>query len=622
LGLVIGLAWQNTRISEEKQEILNNIRSLREKIMFKRISIYYKLLLGTALTAIIPLVILGYILTTINIDSLYRLVKEYYLSITDNIVQVMRNEIDSLTQDLKEFSSILSDDRLRYEDKINLIAVKIARSSLIDYILIYDENGKFLDMLKPKDTPFPFEIRENLEKEVIESLLHTDRYISEIIYPGENTYPFIRIVVKWDYKGNLLGYLETYYSLEHLSDVVSSISKRRFGGSEDLVFLVANDGSIVAHNNRDYVLSRYNLLRKGIFGNIDSVERLKEIFAKDLGFSTEYLEDGTEFVGNFGSLPDLNLGVVVYQKKSEAFASVKRMIFQILLWNILVIILVLLTSFIVSKNLTKPIFKLTDAIRKISKEKKLGLQVDVKSSDEIGEMASAFNIMSSELLRYSEQLKEASIIQANLSRYFSPSVVEQIMKSKEILSLGGVKKNIAVMFADVRNFTSICELSDPEIVSHLLNILFTNATKIIFKWGGTVDKFIGDCIMAIFNAPYDLDDYIYRCVMAGKEIINFVKAERENFKRSFGYDISVGIGINAGEAIVGNLGSSDIMEYTAIGDTVNTAARIESISGENQLLISEICYNEIKDRIDCEFLSEMELKGKREKVKIYSVKIE
>ncbi len=110
--------------------------------------------------------------------------------------------------------------------------------------------------------------------------------------------------------------------------------------------------------------------------------------------------------------------------------------------------------------------------------------------------------------------------------------------------------------------------------------------------------------------------------MAGKEIINFVKAERENFKRSFGYDISVGIGINAGEAIVGNLGSSDIMEYTAIGDTVNTAVRIESISGENQLLISEICYNEIKDRIDCEFLSEMELKGKREKVKIYSVKIE
>ncbi len=590
--------------------------------MKKRISIYYKLLLGTALTSVIPLVILGYILTTINIDSLYRLVKEYYLSITDNIVQIIRNEIDSLTQSFKEFSLILSDDRLRYEDKINLIALKIALSPLIDYLLIYDENGKFLDMFKPKGTHFPFEIKENLEEEVIQSLLRSDRYISGIIYPGENTYPFIRIVVKWKYKGNLVGYLETYYSLEHLSDVVSSISRRRFGGSENLVFLVANDGNIVAHSNREYVLSRYNLLRKGIFANIGSVEQLKEIFSKDLGFSTEYSEDGVEFLGNFGTIHNLNLGVVVYQEKRDAFASVKRMIFQILLWNILVIAFTILTSFIISKNLTKPIRKLTDAIREISKEKKFGLQVDVKSSDEIGEMASTFNIMSSELLRYSEQLKEAAIIQANLSRYFSPSIVDQIMKTKEILSLGGVKKNIAVMFADVRNFTSICEYSDPENVSRFLNVFFTNATKIIFKWGGTVDKFIGDCVMAIFNAPYDIDDYIYRCVMAGKEIINFVKAERENFKRDFGYDIAVGIGINAGEAIVGNLGSSDIMEYTAIGDTVNTAARIESIAGENQLLIYESCYNEIKGRIDCEFFSEIELKGKKEKVRIYYVKIE
>jgi len=584
----------------------------------KKINIYHKLVVSITIAAVIPLIILGYFLTTINIDTLHRLIKEYYLSITDNISGKITDEIDIVVQNLNEFSSILGNERISNIQKINLIALKIKRSPLINYILIYDEKGNFLDMLKPKNLSFPFKIKNSLGKEIINSLSKNDKYISEIVYPDKNSYPYIKIIVKWYNKNKLFGYIETYYSLEHLSDTISLASMRKFN-KKNLIFIIANNGNIIVHNKKDYVLSRYNLINKEILQNIKNVGDLKKIFRTDLGFSTEFLKDGKKFIGNLQIIPELHSGIVIYQQKAVAFASVKRMIIQIFLWTILAIIFSILIAFILSKVLTTPILKLVDTIKILTTKKKLGLQVNVKSNDEIGELANSFNNMSSELLKYSQQIKESAIVQSKLSRYFSPAIMEQISQTKDVLSMGGVKKNIAVLFVDIHDFTTLSEKLDPKDIAILLNSFFSRSVKNIFKWEGTVDKFIGDCVMAIFNAPYDIDDFVYKAIMAGKEHIDFIKQESDNFKKRFGHDISIGIGIDTGEAIVGNLGSTDRMEYTAIGDVVNTASRIEGKAGKNELLITENCYNVIKDRIECTFLGEFELKGKKAKTKIYVV---
>jgi len=584
----------------------------------KKVSIYYKLAIAISLVSIISLGTLGYLLTTININTLHRLVKEYYLSITDNIAGKIQKEVYDVVQNLNEFSSILVNKRISGEEKLNLIALKILNSPQIDYILIYDEKGNFIDLLKPETLSFPFATDKYLKKDIRDFLSKNDRYISEVIYPDKNSYPYIKIVVKWQDKYTLYGYLVTYYSLKPLSDTVSHISIRRFNQKE-LIFLVNNTGNIVAHHNTNYVLERYNLIGKGIFENIKSADSLKKIFSKDLGFSSEYNIKSKQLIGNFNTIPQLNIGVVVQQEKEEAFASVRKMIFRILLWLAIALAFSMLIAFILSKIFTGPISKLVNVIKTITEKKELGLQAEVKSNDEIGILAESFNKMSSELLNYSKQLEESTKIQTNLSRFFSPAIVGQISKSKDVLTLGGVKKRIAVLFVDIHSFTTMSEKLDPHSIAMLLNKFFSKIADIIFKWGGTIDKFIGDAVMALFNAPYDVDDYLYKSIMAGKEIVDFVKKESHKFKEEFGYAISIGIGINEGEAVVGNLGSTDIMEYTAIGDTVNTAARLEAVTGINELLITEFCYNQIKDRINCKFLDEFLFKGKQKKIKVYLV---
>lgn len=586
--------------------------------MKKNISIYYKLAIAIILVNIIFLTTLGYFLTTININTLHRLVKEYYLSITDNISGQIQNKIGHVVQNLNEFSSILVNKKISGNEKLNLIALKILHSPQINYVLIYDEKGNFVDMLKPKSFSFPFDINKYLKKNTRDYLSKNDKYISQVIYPGTNSYPYIKIIVKWQDKNTLYGYLVTYYNLKPLSDTVAHISKRRFN-QKNSIFLVDNNGDIIAHHQTNYVLSRYNLIGKEIFQNIKTVASLKKIFLKDLGFSSEYNSKGKQIIGNFSTIPQLNFGVIVQEKKEVAFASVKKMISKILLWLVIAIVFSMLIAFLLSKIFTGPIYKLVNVIKTITDKKQLGLQVEIKNNDEIGILASSFNKMSSELLHYSKQLQESTEIQTNLSRYFSPAIVAQITKSKDMLTLGGMKKKVAILFVDIHDFTTISENSDPQNISMLLNKFFSKAVDIIFKWDGTIDKFIGDAVMAIFNAPYDVDDYLYKSIMAGKEIIDFVKKESYKFKEEFGYNISIGIGINEGEAVVGNLGSADIMEYTAIGDVVNTAARLEAVSGINQLLITENCYNQIKDRIHCKFLDKFLFKGKQKETNVYLV---
>ena len=218
-----------------------------------------------------------------------------------------------------------------------------------------------------------------------------------------------------------------------------------------------------------------------------------------------------------------------------------------------------------------------------------------------------------------ESVKKQRVINA-FKKYVAPQVVDELAKKGDFsITLGGEKRHVAVLFVDIRGFTPMSEGLSPEEVVEILNEYLNLTTNAIFKNKGTLDKFIGDATMAIFNAPFDLDDYVFRAVCTAMDIAKGSDALEAKLQERFGRSVSFGIGVHCGDAVVGNIGCEHRMDFTAIGDTVNTAARLESNAARGQILISREVYECVKDRVAAEEIGVIPLKGKSQEVFVYQL---
>ena len=205
-------------------------------------------------------------------------------------------------------------------------------------------------------------------------------------------------------------------------------------------------------------------------------------------------------------------------------------------------------------------------------------------------------------------------------KYVAPQVVEQILKgSQESLHLGGIRRMITALFVDIRGFTPLSEKAEPEEIVDILNDYLNLTAESIFKYEGTLDKFIGDATMAIYNAPIELEDHAYRAVQTAWAMKQGSYILQEKLEKKFGKGVQFGIGINTGYAVVGNIGAKFRMDYTAIGDTVNTAARLESNAKAGQILLSKSTYELVKDKVEVTPLGEIKVKGKEQGIEIYQL---
>ena len=208
-----------------------------------------------------------------------------------------------------------------------------------------------------------------------------------------------------------------------------------------------------------------------------------------------------------------------------------------------------------------------------------------------------------------------------LSQFFSPAVVREVVRHKDDGSLTTTRRLVTVLFSDIRGFTTLSEQLQPEQVAEMLREYLTEMTEIVFRHGGTVDKYIGDCVMALYNVPFEDPLHAIKAVRTGLEFQERTLAVSKRWEEKLGIAIRNGVGINTGDAVVGTLGSKQRLEYTAIGDTINLGARLESITKDykSNIIISESTWALVKEHFVTKELGEVTVKGKTQPVKIYAV---
>jgi len=220
-----------------------------------------------------------------------------------------------------------------------------------------------------------------------------------------------------------------------------------------------------------------------------------------------------------------------------------------------------------------------------------------------------------------KQIEEKKALRNTFTKYTSPQVVDEIIKNPDMIKLGGKKSYITVLFSDIVGFTTYSEKYAPEKVVSILNQYLTAMTDVIMEFNGTLDKFVGDEIMAIWGAPVAQENSEELAVRCGFGMIKKLRELQKDWEKHGIEPFNIGIGINSGDMIVGNMGSPKRMDYTVIGDAVNTGARIESLTRQFQtsFIVSETTYLAVKDIVEAELLGKVSVKGKKTQVKVYKL---
>src|SRR4051794_37793078 len=222
--------------------------------------------------------------------------------------------------------------------------------------------------------------------------------------------------------------------------------------------------------------------------------------------------------------------------------------------------------------------------------------------------------------RYAEQVRREALVRSNFERYFAPNIAAEIAQQEAVVPLGGERRPITILFSDIRGFTAMAESMGPDAIARLLTEYFSEMVEIIFEHGGTLDKFVGDAIMALWGTPIAHADDPDRALRAAVAMQHGVVRLNERWALAGRPEIGVGIGINYGEVFAGNIGSHRRLEYTVIGDAVNVANRLCSEAAPGEILVSEALCQMVKDQADYEYLPAMALRGRTRSVQVYRVK--
>jgi class 3 adenylate cyclase/HAMP domain-containing protein len=340
---------------------------------------------------------------------------------------------------------------------------------------------------------------------------------------------------------------------------------------------------------------------------------------------------GEVYVGQGEFFPPFGWLFLVLEKEEVFYAAVSEIYRRTAVLLAVSMLISMVMLFLLSSFLTRPLKSIVGVIREIITTADLSKKVSLRYRDETGELGHYFNLMTGELDKAYSQIKkfayEAVLARNNekkirniFQKYVPANVIEQFESNPETM-LKGDNRILAVLFSDIRSFTTISEHMDPELLVESLNNYFEKMVDVIMNNAGIVDKYIGDAIMAFFGAPVKGENDALLSVLAGLDMIEALK-EFNRWQAEHGLPaFRIGIGINYGVVTVGNIGSERKMDYTVIGDMVNLASRLEGLTKVYHvpIIVSESVMKRVEDHLHCRLLDRVVVKGKNQAVKIYTV---
>jgi class 3 adenylate cyclase len=408
-----------------------------------------------------------------------------------------------------------------------------------------------------------------------------------------------------DHNGNVYGVIGIDVTLTGLTDYISHLKI----GKKGYILLLDNQYTIMTKAFQPYI--------NEFFKNRENIKSFKDA---DKGGAIYKVKDLYLF---YFKSPYSGWITCAVLPDDEISGKIKTAIYHSILWIFAVLFLVSILSAIgIRRFIVRPTQVLEHSINSIVSTENMSQEIPLKGNDEIGRLAKSFQTMMGRLKDSFRERLKLEKANTHLQRYFSPSVAKEIIQTEtDLLKPGGQLKEVVILFSDVRDFTSMSERLSPDNVMELLSHYHQALVDIIFRYGGTLDKFIGDGLMATFGTPVSHEDDVHRAVQAAIEMRDASSKIQSELKEITDQPFKYGIGLHTGKVIVGNIGTKERLEFTVIGDPVNVASRIESACKElgESLLISDAIHARIKDKFKTHFISEVKLKGKADKVKLYTL---
>ena len=403
--------------------------------------------------------------------------------------------------------------------------------------------------------------------------------------------------------GEVVGAMSTRLDLD--AALGSLLTSAQFGESGYIV-LVNHDGLILAHPDRARInedVSMYRAVQSGLKGDGGSLVDLNRAGQKRLFFYRP--------VRGLGTINPKPMVLISEIDENEALSPLHSLRFKLVLGTVLIALACLAIALQLSRYIKRPFEGLLHMVEQVQAGD-LSVSAHTHGRDEIGQLSAALNGMV-------EGLRERDMVKEIFGRYVTTQVSEEVLKGN--VNLGGESRRVTILFSDIRDFTAMAEGMEPTQVVDFLNGYFSEMVEAVFEYGGVLDKFMGDGILAVFGSFGDAPDHPRRGVMAAlrmKALLGKINSKRCIMGKP---PINIGIGIHTDEVVVGNIGSYRRLEYTVIGDGVNTTSRLESLNKvfDSTILITSSTYEEVKDLFECRLMPEAQAKGKSQALQVYEV---
>ncbi len=563
--------------------------------------------------SVLPLGVVAWLMIDVNEDTVATANQELQLAVAEDVARSVDDTFRLAQDELETVGRVLLDESLPEDATVSLATSLVAGQERIDHVAVYSAEGALIDVVRHAGHPSP------PSPETLDAGLRT-RATAQGIASGEaliadeaDHAPRVPLVVPLRVGETLTGFAATWLSLRPVEERVARLTEVRFENRNDSLFVVDERHRLVAHPDGTRVASLEDMRATGPLEGIEP-GAITGRFSQ----SGEYSYEGESMVGTVVGMQTRPWAVVVQLPTSVVYASIYEMRKIVLSTVGLVIFFVIVLGVWASRQVTKPIAALSAFAADLA-DRKFDRRMTLNTLDEFAVLGDVMSGAAADLQESEERIREEVAIRSDLGRYLPAELVDKVVKREQDMGLGGSRREITVLFADVVGFTPLTDQLEAERVVALLNELFTILTEIVFRHGGTVDKFVGDCVMAIWGAPTEQEDHAALALAAAEDMMRWLEAGNDAWEEKFGVRIQLAIGINSGDAIVGNVGSDVRMEFTAIGDTVNVAARLEAIARPGQILLTKATAERAGEDFDLAELGGRQLAGRDQPILLWEL---